>query len=214
MKRKTEMTPTATPTEWLKTHRDRFLKELSEQGYAGHTLRAYDTDSARFCVVMTEPGLGAGGLDGRRIEHLRAEVLAGVRPSARVNTKFRLDRFIASLAEAGVVRLPKPPQQPPTALERLRTEYETYLREQRGLAEATIYHCLRYLDRFMEFRFGMTLGNLNDIEPHDIVAFLRKIIDRAEPHQNKTPPTHLRNLFRFLFWSASPDLLVRTSRDR
>ena len=27
----------------------------------------------------------------------------------------------------------------------------------------------------MAFRFGMTLGNLNDIAPHDIVAFLRKL---------------------------------------
>jgi integrase/recombinase XerD len=75
------------------------------------------------------------------------------------------------------------------------------------LAEATICHCARFLERFMEFRFGMTLGNLDDIEPHDIVAFLRKIMGRAEPYRDKTPPTHLRNLFRFLFWSG------KTKRD-
>ena len=206
-KRKTLTTAAATPAAWLQPHRDRFLNGLSEQGYAGQTLRTYDTAIGRFCATMAERGIAAGGLDGRQLERLLSAVLASVRPSVRVNTKFCLDRFISSLAEAGVARLPKPPQKPTTALEQLRTEYETYLRDQRGLAEATICHCVRFLERFMEFRFGMTLGNLDDIEPHDIVAFLRKIMGRAEPYRDKTPPTHLRNLFRFLFWSG------KTKRD-
>jgi hypothetical protein len=44
-------------------------------------------------------------------------------------------------------------------------EDETYLRDQRGLSEATIYHCVRFLERFMTFRFGATLGNLDNITP-------------------------------------------------
>jgi integrase/recombinase XerD len=203
----THTVPTTTTADWLQPHRDRFLNGLSEQGYASHTLRTYDTAIARFCAAMAERGIAAGGLGGQELERLLSGVLASVRPSVRVHTKFCLDRFIASLAEAGVARLPKPPQKPTTALERLRTEYETYLRDQRGLAEATIYQCVRFLERFMTFRFGMTLGNLDDIEPNDIVAFLRKIMGRAEPYRDKTPPTHLRNLFRFLFWSG------KTKRD-
>jgi integrase/recombinase XerD len=206
-KRETSTIRTATPEEWLRPHRERFLNGLSEQGYAGHTLRTYDTAIARFCAAMAERGVDAGGFDGRQIERLCTAVLANVKPSVRVNTKFCLERFIASLAEAGVARLPKPPEKAQTALERLRTEYEAYLREQRGLAEATIYHSVRFLERFMAFRFGMTLGNLDDIEPSDVVAFLRKIMGRAEPYRDKTPPTHLRNLFRFLFWSG------KTKRD-
>jgi hypothetical protein len=71
----------------------------------------------------------------------------------------------------------------PTALERLRTEsteYETYLREQRGLTEATIY-CVRFLERFMTFRFGAGLSELDDITPADIVAFLRVSRSRCSP---------------------------------
>ena len=86
-------------------------------------------------------------------------------------------------------------------------EYVAYLRDQRGLTEATIYHCVCFLNRFMAFRFGDTLGNLNDITPHDIVDFLRKLRSDGKAPRDKTPPSHLRNLFRFLFWSG------KTKRD-
>ena len=59
----------------------------------------------------------------------------------------------------------------------------------------------------MAFRFGDTLGNLNDITPHDIVDFLRKLRSDGKAPRDKTPPSHLRNLFRFLFWSG------KTKRD-
>jgi site-specific recombinase XerD len=59
----------------------------------------------------------------------------------------------------------------------------------------------------MTFRFGERLGNLNDITPDDIVRFLRKVMGRRSPYRDKTPPTHLRSLFRFLFWSG------KTKRD-
>jgi integrase/recombinase XerD len=40
---------------------------------------------------------------------------------------------------------------------------------------------------------------MNDITPHDIVDFLRKLRCDGKAPRDKTPPTHLRNLFRFLF---------------
>ena len=92
-------------------------------------------------------------------------------------------------------------------LDRLRLEYVAYLRDQRGLTEATIYHCVCFLNRFMAFRFDDTPGNLNDITPHNIVDFLRKLRSDGNAPRDKTPPSHLRNLFRFLFWSG------KTKRD-
>jgi integrase/recombinase XerD len=84
-----------------------------------------------------------------------------------------------------------------TPLDRLQAEYESYLRDQRGLMDATIYHCVSFLKRFMAFRFDETPGNLNDITPHDVVDFLRKLRGGTAP-RDKTAPSHLRNLFRFL----------------
>lgn len=102
----------------------------------------------------------------------------------------------------------------PTALEQLSAEYATYLREQRGLSDVMIYHCLRFLDRFMTFRFGERLGNLNDITPADVVAFLRDVMGRKPGFRDKTPPTHLRGLFRFLYWSGKTTKDLATSMPR
>jgi hypothetical protein len=59
----------------------------------------------------------------------------------------------------------------------------------------------------MTFRFGAGLGDLDDITPADIVAFLREVMGRKTPYRDRTPPTHLRSLFRFRFWSG------KTKRD-
>jgi site-specific recombinase XerD len=127
-------------------------------------------------------------------------------PDKLINKRFCLDRFIDVLVVAGVAERHEPVRRP-TALDRLRSEYETYLREQRGLAEKTIHASLRFYDRFMSFRFGAKLGPLDGITPADVVAFLREIMGRKAPYRDTTPPTHLRSLFRFLFWSG------KTKRD-
>jgi site-specific recombinase XerD len=128
-------------------------------------------------------------------------------PNKYDQKKYCLDRFIDALAEAGVAERPAPKKVRSSPLNRLRLEYVAYLRDQRGLTEATIYHCVCFLRRFMAFRFGDTLGNLNDITPHDIIDFLRKLRSDGKAPRDKTPPSHLRNLFRFLFWSG------KTKRD-
>lgn len=86
-----------------------------------------------------------------------------------------------------------------TARAELRRDYETYLRGQRGLSERTIFHCWRYADRFLEFRFGKKTGDLTQITAADIIAFLLHL-KATKPHfRDKTPATHLRNFFRYLF---------------
>src|SRR5271165_2042237 len=204
-KRKTQTM--AIPAEWLQPHRERFLKNLSDQGYTSGTLRIYGGSATLLCQEVSRRGLEPGELIGHTLAKVRAAVLDGMHLNTRTYKRFCLDRFIDALVEANVAEPSEPPQQVPTELERLRAEYEIYLREQRGLAKATIYHCSRFLDRFMAFRFGATLGNLDDITPRDIVAFLRKVMSRPKPYRDRRPPTHLRGLFRFLFWSG------KTKRD-
>ena len=110
-----------------------------------------------------------------------------------------MKRFFEHLVGSGIaVALEPPPVHEPTAMGRLREEYADYLRRQRALSEASIAQCLHFLRRFMAFRFGGALGDFNAIEPDDIIAFLKHLTARRD----KTPPTHLRNLFKFLFWSG------------
>jgi len=192
---------------WLQPHRQRFVENLSALGYKPCTLRCYDRVALRFCVAVRARGLGVDDLDGSRIEQLRAAVLDTATVTARTNTGFCLDRFIKHLVAAGLARLPEPPPRVPTTLELLHLEYDAYLRDQRGLSDSTIYDCHRFMARFMTFRFGATPGNLDDISPDDVVAFLCKIRNGDKPCRDKTSPSHLRALFRFLFWSG------KTKRD-
>ncbi len=104
--------------------------------------------------------------------------------------------------EAGTATAPQPPPKKLTALDRLREEYETFLCQQRGLAESTIDNCTHYMERFLAFRFGNKLRDLNAITPDDIVAFLGKLKAGSRPYRYKALPSHLRNLFKFLFWSG------------
>jgi site-specific recombinase XerD len=193
--------------DWLRPYCQQFLQKLAGQGYAPATMRTYEGAARLLCEEVAQRGLRKGELSGPTLSATQTAALKAMHPNKYNQKSFCLERFIDALVGAGVAERPKPPKKVPTALERLAVEYEAYLREQRGLTEATIYHCVRFLHRFMTFRFGERLGNLNDITPDDIVRFLRKVMGRRSPYRDKTPPTHLRSLFRFLFWSG------KTKRD-
>jgi len=84
-------------------------------------------------------------------------------------------------------------------LQTLKLEYEEYLRNQRGLSERSIYHCWRFADRFLAFRFKGKDRDLSKITPPDVARFMQHLTSRRKRFRDKTPPTHLRNFFQFLF---------------
>ncbi len=87
-------------------------------------------------------------------------------------------------------------------LQTLKLEYEDYLHTQRGLSDRSIYHCWRFADRFLAFRFKGKACDLSKIAASDIAKFMQHLTARGKPFRDKTPPTHLRNFFRFLFKSG------------
>jgi integrase/recombinase XerD len=110
---------------------------------------------------------------------------------------FIIRRFIRYLIDAGAVRPPEP-HRDDSPLARLRQEYEEYLRVQRGLSERSIYHCWRFADRFIAFQFKGKVFDWVKITAPDLARFMQSLTSRRD----KTPPTHLRNFFQFLFKSG------------
>ena len=188
--------------QWPRSHRRAFMERLAAQGYSRFTLREYESIADRFCAAIEKRALSSGDLDAATTGRLRRAVLKEIPEYVRTWGKFCLGRFIEHLSEAGVATVPEPPAKKATALDRLRDEYEAYLRRQRGLADGTIRNCLYYMERFVAFRFGDKLGDLNAITPDDIVAFLCKLKAGSKPRRYKALPSHLRSLFKFLFWSG------------
>ena len=138
---------------------------------------------------------------------MRDAALRGMLPNKFDQKIYCLERFIDALVEADVAERPKPPNKAPTVLERLQAEYEAYLREQRGLTEVTMYHCVRFLDRFMKFHFGATLGDRNDITPAVIVKFLREVIGRKTTYRIVKALDDTVGLRTFRLRSAVIDIL-------
>jgi integrase/recombinase XerD len=189
-------------TEWLASHQQAFLERISTQGYAPCTVHQYERVTYLFCDEIKQRGLGPRDLDGPTIKTIHEAALRVITVKTRKYGKFCLERFVDHLVSAEVIAMPESPMEELTVLDRLGKEYEIYLHQQRGFSDATIYHCMRFLERFMTFRFGKTLGDLNAITPDDIVSFLSQLKAGSKPYRDKTPPTHLRNLFKFLFWSG------------
>jgi integrase/recombinase XerD len=192
---------------WPWVHRKAFLERLRAQGYSRGSLRRYGSVSESFCAAIEKRALGVGDLDGATVERLRRAVLKEVPEYVRTWGEFCIARFIEHLVESGVAAISHPRAKRSTVRERLREEYEAYLRRQRGLAEGTVRNSLYYGERFLSFRFGDRLGDLNAITPDDIVAFLRKLKAGAKARRCKALPSHLRSLFKFLFWRG------KTKRD-
>ncbi len=191
---------------WLAPHRLKFLKALATQGYSTATQRMYAVATIQFCQEVDKRRIAESQLVGSVLTNTCEATFAAMHTNRRGQKRYCLQRFIDVLVEAGVAELPKPKKVALTQLDRLKLEYRTYLRDQRGLTERTIDHCVSFLVRFMTFRFDGEVGDLDAITPHDVVAFMSKLRSGTAP-RDKTPPSHLRNLFRFLFWSG------KTKRD-
>lgn len=174
-----------------------FLQSLADQGYTAGTINQYRCFINVLADTMHVKGIPIGELDEDLAIELAAET--GWRSGRRTYAAFIARRFVRFLNEQGAGKLPPPPTAKEIARADLRREYETYLRSQRGLSERTIFHCWRYADRFLDFRFGDEVGDLSQISPADIIAFLQYLNGRKKPFRDKSGPTHLRNFFRYLF---------------
>ena len=117
----------------------------------------------------------------------------------RTYAAFMAKRFVRFLTEQGVGKPSSPPTAKEIARAGLKRDYEAYLRRQRGLSERTIFHAWRFADRFLRFRFGDAIGDLSQVTSADIVDFLQHLTTRTPPFRDKTPSSHLRNFFRYLF---------------
>jgi hypothetical protein len=119
-------------------------------------------------------------------------------PKSQIKVPNLAKLFVAHLIEIGVAT--RPPLTPAQA-ERaeLLSNFETYLLRQRGLSPRSVYHVLRFADRFLDHRFGDHMLDLPALNARDVVAFMEHLLSRKRPFRDKTPATHLHSFFQYLF---------------
>ena len=181
----------------LETYPEQFQKHLESQHYRPSTIAHYG-----HCLNVLRRQMAALGVELHELDEDRAVELIGKSPYRSFRSKnnaFIVRTFVRFLSDLGVTK-PIPAVPPDDSVRgRLKREYESYLRLQRGLSKRTIFHSWRIADRFLQFRFGPETGDLSQITATDIAGFLQHLTTRTPPLRDKTLSSHLRNFFRYLF---------------
>ena len=186
-------------------HADHFAEVIESEGYSQGSIDKYRSNAQALREALVSAKLTPADLTDELMDQLARPIVDAASAKDKKHCLYRLNRFRDYLIEnASAPARPIPPlDMSPRAV--LKREYETYLRVQRGLSEDTIYHCLRFYDRFLTAKFGTGLGDLNKIKPDDITGFILRLREAQNAPRDKTGPSHLRNLFQFLFWSGKTE---------
>jgi len=185
----------------LADYPEKFLSHLKAEHYSKKSIRDYTK-----CLDVLSRRMRKRGIDVMDLDEGGAVALvtnSKRNPSRRKDRVCVVRNFIRFLTASGAGKPVPPTELDDTPLGRLRRDYEEYLRRQRGLSERTIGHCWGFAVRFLKFRFGGgEVGDLSQIAATDIAGFMRHLVSRDKPFRDKTPATHLRNFFRYLFESG------------
>jgi len=173
-----------------------FEATLSSKGYKPDTIATYRHLLRSFARLLDSAGIAPGALTP--IVTVELGRCLPVTTKSRIKFPNLAKLFVAHLIEIGIATRPQP-----TPAQAERTEllggYETYLLRQRGLAPRSAYHALRFANRFLDHRFGDHRLDLASLKALDVVAFMEHLHSRKRPFRDKTPATHLRSLFQYLF---------------
>jgi len=175
---------------------DSFELSFAVNNYTPWTLRNYRSRVRCLGRLMDAEGIEPAALTPDLADRLARE--AQIRSNGAIKFHHLARRFAQHLIDLRVAA-PPPLTEAQIARAGLLTHYEAYLIKQRGLSPRTIYHTLRFGDRFLDHRFGNGAIDLHAIGASDVVGFIQHLLTRKQPFRDKTPATHLRTFFQYLF---------------
>ena len=173
--------------------RDDFILVLQERGYTPATVSEYRRCIGSLSEHMRQRRISMASLDEKDARTLAIQSKAPRQDYA----PYVFKSFVRYLIDVGAIKA-HPLTAAETARKQLKVEFEEYLRVQRGLSERTINHCWGFANRFLTFRFKSGSFDLSKITAANIAGFMQSLTSRGD----KTPPTHLRAFFAFLFRTA------------
>ena len=177
---------------------DAVAQSMVGRGYASSTVRTYRWCLADFSGWMARSHVAVGNLDEGTI----AAFVDERQRQGRLQPSHRpaICRLVEHLREQGIVRTPSPERtSEPSPTVHLVSQYEEYLRAERGLAAATVVVYRAYLRRFVEERFGERPLRLGELGPRDVSSFIVRHASSMSPAAAKLMVTALRSFLRFLF---------------
>lgn len=180
----------------LSSHIGAFAASVREQGYAPRTQQRQVLLAA--CLSRW---LGQKAISARRVctEHLTQYLRSRVRRmQAHHGDAAALRQFLEFLRREGIIPAEKTSPCPLTAAERETRAFETYLRNERALAETTIAYYVPFTRRFLTDRFGKGRVVLSRLSASDVVRFVQCQILRLHRNRAKLLTAALRSFLNYV----------------
>lgn len=187
---------TDNPNTCVDPYLESFAQSFAAANYTAATIRTYRHLAQKLGRVMDTAGIAPSALTPDLADQLARTVTRGPEITIRPHNLAR--RFVEHLIDIGVAQ-PVPLTEAQIARAALLADYEAYLVKQRGLSPRTIYHTLRFANRFLDHRFGTAMIDLTRLRAPDVVGFVQHLLTGKHPYRDKTVPTHLRSFFQYLF---------------
>jgi integrase/recombinase XerD len=179
----------------LSAHIAAFARSVREQGYARCSRHRQVLLAACFCRW-----LGRQDVSGRFVsaEH----PIRYLRSRARLVQIHRGDaaalrQFLGFLRHKGVIAAEKKAPCRLTPAEHETQRFETYLRNERALAEATVINYVPFVRRFLTGRFGTGPVALARLSAGDVVRFVQREAPRLHLKRAKLLTTGLRSFLHY-----------------
>ena len=178
----------------LAGHIDLLAARLASHGYSRVHSRIQLRLVGHFNRWLEQKHLTAEQLDEDVIELYRRYLKR--RKRVRSEDVCTLVRLLDLLREHGVA--PRNVEATPTAREILLEKYRRYLREERGLAEASLRNMLIFVDRFLVEKYPRDHVDFGALAVGDITTFVRRQATELGSIQAKHLVSALRSFFRYL----------------
>ncbi len=173
-----------------------FARSFTAANYTTGTIRTYRHLVKKLGRLMDAAGIAPSALTPDLADQLARTVGRGRDTAVRFHHFAR--RFAEHLIDIGVAP-PMPLTEAQIARAVLMSDFESYLLKQRGLSPRTIYHTLRFANQFLDHRFGTAMIDLTCLRAADAIGFVQHLVTSKPPYRDKTPATHLRSFFQYLF---------------
>lgn len=184
------------PNTCVDPYLDSFAQSFAAANYKAGTIEAYRRLARMLGHLMDGAGIAPPALTPGLADELARTVPPGRDTTIRLHNLAR--RFAEHLIDIGVAQ-PVPVTETQSARAALLADFETYLVKQRGLSQRTIYHVLRFANRFLDHRFGSDAIDLTRLRAADTVSFVQHVLAGRSSYRDKTVTTHLRAFFQYLF---------------
>jgi site-specific recombinase XerD len=172
-----------------------FAQWLGEQGYALYSIYRSLLLAACFSRWLGQRAIRRRSVSSEHlVRYLRYRVRQ-VRPHRE--DKPSLTQFLDFLRREGVIPVGKAPSCRTTPAEECAEAFERYLREERGLADATIVNYVPFIRSFLKDRFGHRPIRLSRLCAGDVVRFVQRQAPRLHVTRAKLLTTALRSFLQY-----------------